>query len=205
MAGRFYRNQFDTSYKGDEYQIEGFVSIGTGGQVNSLQQYVGTGSPSPGSPATGVPYGLLPNQATAGVPTGWAGAGGWSGTWGLYGAGVDGVGRVSTGVYCIQLSEGFVRLDSVQVELFGCGTGIPGAAASGATWSAQVLDHSVGFGNSLATGGMPTGPIVKGNLPKNMILISFVPGHFPASDLPLSSGFHLDMRLHDSLAGRSPQ
>ena len=35
MAGRFYRNQFDTSYKGDEYQIEGFVSIGTGGQVNA--------------------------------------------------------------------------------------------------------------------------------------------------------------------------
>lgn len=169
-------------------QIEGFVSIGTGGQVNFPDQS-GIGTPSGGSISTGAPRGLLPGQATAGVPTGWYG--GFSGCIGLLGAGVAGVQRVATGTYALVLQDDWVRLDSCQINVVGNGTAVD--------W--LIKDHTVGLGNSIATGGL-TGYVSAGNNPKNTIFIQFFAGASAlAQDLDRSSGFSVDIRLRDSTVG----
>lgn len=186
MANR-YNYQYDLSYKPKMVQIEGFVSVGTGGQVNFPDQS-GLGTPSGGSVSTGLPRGLLPGQSTQGLPTGWLG--GFSGCIGLLGAGVEGVQRVGTGLYALQLEDDYVRLDSVQVQLHNAGTGM----------THQIVDHTVGLGNSLATGGM-TG-VVAGNNPKNTIFVQFLVSstNLPG-DIKSGGGFSIDLRLRDSLSG----
>jgi hypothetical protein len=197
MANR-YTYQFNASYKPKMAQIEGFVSIGTGGLPNFPDAYPvfpsATG-PTGLAGQTGVPRGLMPGQATAGVPTGWVGS--FSGTVGLYGAGVKSVSRVATGAYVIQLDDDYVRLDAVDINVL---SGVSGAGPSGAfDWA--LVDHTVGFGNSIATGGV-TGYLGPGINPKNRLFIQFVNSvSSVATDLPLSAGFFLDIRLRDSMAG----
>ena len=185
MANRY---QFNGSLKPKMSQIEGFVSIGTGGQVNFPDQS-GLGTPSGGSVSTGVPRGLLPGQATAGNPTGWLG--GFSGVIGLLGAGVDGVQRISTGLYALHLQDDWVRLDSIQISPFNPGTAVD--------WF--VKEHTVGLGNTIATGGF-TGILAAGNNPKNTVWIQFTSGASAlAQDLQLGGGFYVDIRVRDSLSG----
>lgn len=156
-------------------QIEGFVSIGTGGMVNSAT-------------ASGTVYGALPGQATAAVPTGWQG--GFSGTIGLYGAGVQAIQRVGTGQYAVLLSDDYVRLDSFTIQPVGNGTAV----------DYSIKDHTVGFGNSIQTG--PLAAFVSpGNNPKNTIFINFVSPTAAAIDLDKGAGFFIDLRLRDSMAG----
>lgn len=185
MANR-YTYQFNASFKPKMAQIDGFVSIGTGGMVNFPDQQ-GIGTPSGGSVSTGLPRGLLPGQATAGLPTGWLG--GFSGVLGMLGAGLAGVQRITTGTYALQLSDDWVRCDSVQILPFNAGTAL----------DVQVLENTVGLGNTIATGGM-TG-IVTGNNPKNTIFIKFTTAAALAQDLDRSSGFYVFLRLRDSLNG----
>lgn len=196
MANR-YTYQFNGSFKPKMNQIEGFVSIGTGGQVNYPDQS-GLGTPSGLSVATGNPRGLMPGQATAGVPTGWVG--GFSGTVGLYGAGVAGVQRVATGQYVVKLSDDWVRLDSVQVDVISGTSGAFGTTgALGIDWN--IIDHTVGLGNSIATGALAPwlGPGIN---PKNEIFIQFTNStNGLGADLPLSSGFFLDIRVRDGSPG----
>lgn len=207
MANR-YGYQYQGGYKPKMVNIEGFVSIGTGGLLNTPDQS-GLGVPSAFSVTTGLPRGLLPGCATAGVPTGWAG--GFSGAIGLYGAGVDGIARIATGLYSVHLSDDYVRLDSVQITPVLGAAPITGGGATGVTsvdWN--VAYHTVGFGNSVSTGNMGSSGMVGAQL-KNQILIQFsgTPGVNGASgtitctpvDLPLSSGFFIALRLRDSLAG----
>lgn len=187
MANR-YQYQFNGSFKPKMSQIEGFVSIGTGGLINAPDQF-GLGTPSGTSVSTGLPRGLLPGQATAGVPTGWVG--GFSGVIGLLGAGLKGVQRVSTGTYVLQLEDDWVRCDSVQLSPFNTGTAVD--------WT--ILENTVGQGNSIATGGF-TGLATTGNNPKNEIFIRFYSsGQVLAQDIQSGGGFYLDLRLRDSLAG----
>lgn len=161
MANR-YTYQFNGSFKPKMMNLEGFVSIGTGGMVNAAT-------------ASGTVIGLLPGSTVAGVPTGWVG--GFSGTIGLYGAGVKSVARTSAGVYQVALEDDYVRLDSCQVSVVGA-TGI----------DASVLTHTVGLGSSTAT--------------KNIITLAFATTSTgAATDLPVSSGFFLDIRLRNSTAG----
>lgn len=183
-----YTYQFNASFKPKMAQIEGFVSIGTGGQVNFPDQ-AGLGQPSALSGQTGVPRGLLPGAGVLGVPTGWQG--GFSGCIGLLGAGVAGVQRVATGAYVIQLEESFIRLDSIQVNTINAGTGI----------DPYVVDHTIGLGNSISTGGF-TGHQPQGNNPKNCIFINFLQSssNLPV-DLQSGAGFYIDLRLRDSLSG----
>jgi hypothetical protein len=191
MANR-YTHQFNASYKPQMKQIEGFVSVGTGGQVNFPDAYpvfpTATG-PTGVAGQTGVPRFLQPGQATAGVPTGWVG--GFSGLVGLIGAGVAGVQRVATGAYVVQLSDDYVSLNSVQVDLL---------SATAMDWS--VVDHTVGLGNSIATGGV-TGWLGAGLNPKNRIFIQFFSASSPsyAADIVPGGGFWLDLRLKDSTSG----
>jgi hypothetical protein len=157
-------------------QIEGFVSVGTGGQVNAAT-------------ASGTVYGLLPGQATAAVPTGWVG--GFSGCIGLLGAGVAGVKRVATGLYVVKLEDDWVRCDSVQLTTFNTGTAV----------DYTILENTVGYGNSIATGGM-TALQSSGNNPKNEIFIQFYSsGQVLAQDIGSGGGFYLDIRVRDSLSG----
>lgn len=186
MANR-YTYQFNGSFKPKMSQIEGFVSIGTGGQVNFPDQS-GLGTPSGGSVSTGLPRGLLPGQATAGAPTGWLG--GFSGVIGLLGAGVQGVQRIATGVYELQLQDDWVRCDNVTVTPFNTGTAL----------DATILENTVGLGNSIATGGM-TALAAAGNNPKNSIWIQFTTATAKPQDLDRSSGFYVFLRLRDSLQG----
>lgn len=160
MANR-YQYQFNGSFKPKMSQIEGFVSVGTGGLPNAQT-------------ASGTVYGLLPGSTVLGVPTGWVG--GYSGTQGLYGAGVSSVARIATGVYNILLSDDWVRLDSCQVMPVGA-TGL----------DPTILTHTVGLGNSTAT--------------KNIITIAFTSTTGAGADLPSGAGFTIDIRLRDSLAG----
>jgi hypothetical protein len=160
MANR-YTYQFNASFKPKMMQIEGFVSVGTGGLINTQT-------------ASGTLYGLLPGNATLGVPTGWVG--GFSGTIGLLGAGVKSVVRQATGVYALQLEDDFVRLDSVQAMPVGV-TGV----------DVSVLSHTVGLGNTTAS--------------KNIVTIGFTSTTGAGIDLPSGAGFFVHLRLRDSLAG----
>lgn len=187
MANR-YSYQFNASLKPKMSQIEGFVSIGTGGQVNYPDQN-GLGTPSGSSVSTGAPRGLLPGQATAGVPTGWLG--GFSGVIGLIGAGVDGVQRVGTGLIVVHLSDDWVRCDSVQVTPFNPGTAV----------SVLVKENTVGLGNSIATGAVAA-LLSAGNNPKNEIFIQFTSSSSGlAQDLQSGGGFSIDIRLRDTTSG----
>ncbi len=157
-----YTYQFNASFKPRMAQIEGFVSVGTGGLPNAAT-------------ASGTVYGLLPGNTVLGTPTGWVG--GFSGTVGLYGAGVASVARQATGTYAVLLSDDYVRLDSVQVQAVGA-TGV----------DATVLKHTVGLGNSTAA--------------KNVITIAFASSSTGQGvDLPSGAGFFLDVRVRDSSAG----
>lgn len=200
MANR-YQYQFNGSLKPKMSQIEGFVSIGTGGLVNAPDAYpifpVGTGATGI-SGQTGVPRGLLPGSATAGVPTGWQG--GFSGVIGMLGAGLAGVQRVATGAYVLVLQDDWAHLDSVQViPLGGFATVAVGTGGTGV--GVSIVDHTVGLGNTVATGGV-TGWLGAGVNPKNEIFIQFVSesSGLPV-DLTKGSGFFVDIRLRDSLAG----
>jgi hypothetical protein len=210
MANR-YTYQFNGSFKPKMSQIEGFVSIGTGGLLNYPPAYpvfpVATGATGGivGSVQTGPPLGYLPGQATAAVPTGWQG--GFSGAIGLLGAGVDGIQRVATGLYTFHLSDDWARLDSVQVSYLATPSGIPtgprafptvsGMYAQDVGW--YVAQHTVGLGNSVVTGGA-TLPFFPGPNPKNTIWIQFTDGG-NIQDLNNSDGFFIDIRVRDSLAG----
>ena len=160
--------------------IEGFVSIGTGGLLNSV---VGYNTASGTLVSSGTYYGVLPGSSVAGAPTGWAGT--FSGAIGLYGAGVDGISRTGTGSYSVHLSDDWYRLDSVQV------TPVGGASLVAGVWSGpldivgDVSYHTVGFGNSEAA--------------KNNIYIQFYsPSTGVDVDLPLSSGFFIAIRTRDT-------
>ena len=184
-----YQYQFNGNFKPRMINLEGFISIGTGGQVNFPDQN-GLGTPSGLSVSTGAPRGLLPGQATAGVPTGWLG--GFSGVIGALQAGIAGVQRVGTGLICVKLQDDYVRCDSVQVNVFQPGTSV----------DYYIAENTIGLGNSIATGGL-TGILAAGNNPKNQIWIQFVsPGSTPVPvDLNISAGFYIDIRLQDSLSG----
>lgn len=189
-----YAYQFNVGYKPRMVSIEGFVSIGTGGQLNYPDPYpifpVATGATGTAG-QTGAPRFVLPGQATAGVPTGWQG--GFSGVISMLPAGgIAGIQRVATGLYCIQLSDDYVRLDSVQATPYSNATGVTNI-------SDIVVQHTVGLGNSVATGGM-TLPVYPGPNPKNCVWIQF---HASGTsvDLPGGGGFFLDVRLRDSLSG----
>ena len=160
MANR-YQFQFNGSLKPRMSQIEGFVSIGTGGLLNNAS-------------ASGTYLAAVPGSTVAGAPTGWVG--GFSGTIGLFGAGVSSVARTGTGLYTVQLQDDWVRLDSCQVLVVA--TGI----------DAAVLSHTVGLGNSTAT--------------KNQIYLAFASTTTGFGvDIPLSGGFFLDIRVRDSMSG----
>lgn len=209
MANR-YTHQFNGSFKPRMNQIEGFISIGTGGLLNCPDAYpvfpVATGATGGivGSVQTGVPRGLMPGQATAGVPTGWGG--GFSGTVGLIGAGLDGVQRVGTGLYALKLSDDWVRLDSVQVSYLASPSGVPTMIGGQVGFSGSpnqpldwfVAQHTVGQGNTVMTGGV-TLPLFPGGNPKNTIWIQF--GRSAPAELSNSDGFYIDIRVRDSLAG----
>ena len=205
MANR-YGYQFQGGMKPKMVNIEGLVSVGTGGLPNSI-----VAIPSGGSIAgnSGTYWAALPGCLTAGVPTGWQGT--FSGAIGLYGAGVDGVTRLGTGLYSVHLSDDFVRLDSVQVmpiggqtaENNGGATGfLGGGAQTGVGMDVSVLYDTVGQGNTVTTGTMGFNGVSSGlvgqNL-KNQILVQFSAGQ--AVDLPSGSGFFIALRLRDSLAG----
>jgi hypothetical protein len=178
--------------------LEAFVSIGTGGMVNAPPAFpifpVGTGATGgvAGSVQTGVPYGLQPGQATAGVPTGWLG--GFSGVIGGLGAWMSGVQRTATGSYALGLQDDWVRMDSCDVTTYGGATGGTGVDCT-------VIDFTVGRGNTIATGGF-TGWLGPGNNPKNMIFLQFTS---TTSGLPVDlgngAGFSVDIRVRDSQAG----
>jgi hypothetical protein len=206
MANR-YTYQFNGSLKPKMNQIEGFVSIGTGGTVNSPLAYpifpVATGATGL-AVQTGPPLFPLPGQATAAVPTGWQG--GFSGCVGLIGAGVQGVQRVGTGLMAIGLSDDWVSLDSLQVNIQTSPSGTPtGPIQPGFSGCYQadlgwcIAQHTVGLGNSVVTGGY-TGFFNPGPNPKNMIWLQFTQGGQNA-DLPAGGGFYIDIRVRDSLAG----
>lgn len=193
MANR-YQYQFGGNLKGKMTNIEGFVSIGTGGLLNAPPAYpvfpIATGATGVAG-QSGPPLNLMPGQATAGVPTGWGG-GGFSGVQGLIGAGVKGIARVATGLYAIGLEDDWVALDSVQVNPYAGGTGATGIDS----W---LLNHTVGLGNSIATGGY-TLPLAPGNNPKNMLWLQFHSLGTPA-DIVAGGGFHLQIRVRDTLSG----
>ena len=211
MANR-YTYQFNGSFKPKMSQIEGFVSIGTGGLLNFPDAYpifpVATGATGgvAGSVQTGAPRGLMPGQATASSPTGWVGAG-FSGCVGLLGAGVDGIQRISTGLYAIKLSDDWARLDSIQVTYQATPSGIPTGTVGQVGFSGSpnapvdwyLVQHTVGQGNSVVTGGM-TLPFFPGPNPKNTIWIQFG-RQTTAYELNNSDGFYVDIRVRDSLAG----
>lgn len=201
MANR-YKYQFGGDPKPNMNSINGFVSIGTGGLPNTPMPFplsasgVYTGT----SIQTGfLGMALLPGQATAGIPTGWVG--GFSGTIGLYGAGVASVARIGTGTYAIQLSDDWCRLDSCQANPY---IGVTGAATGSATgvqlteYGASIIYHNVGLGNSQQNPTGTTGSIIGGSQ-KNIIVIQFYNGI--ERDLPSGGGFFLDVRVRDSTAG----
>lgn len=194
MANR-YSYQFSGNLKPKMTNIEFFVSVGTGGQPNYPDAYpvfpVATGATGAAG-QTGVPRGLLPGQATAGVPTGWAGA--FSGVIGGLGAGLAGIQRVATGTFVAQLQDDWKMLDSVQVLVHAGVTG-------GTAVDAKIIDHTVGIGNTIQTGGV-TGWLGNGVNPKNRIWIQFVQttSGLPV-DLGLGAGFFVDIRVRDSLSG----
>jgi hypothetical protein len=176
--------------------IEGFVSIGTGGQVNALPAYpvfpTATGATGgiAGSVQTGVPYGTLPGQATAGLPTGWVG--GFSGCQGLLGYGVKGVQRVATGQIVMVLEDDWVGVHKVDCNVFSGATG-----HTGVDWG--VIDHTVGLGNTIATGGV-TGWLGKGINPYRTIFFQFINTTSGlAVDLGVGAGFWVDIVLIDAL------
>jgi hypothetical protein len=178
-----YEYQFDNSFKPMACSIEGFVSVGTGGLLN-CPDACGTGQ-------TGAPHFPLPGQATAAVPTGWQG--GFSGCIGLLGAGVAGIERVSTGTYEVQLEDDWAALDSAKAQ--------PILGAKGCTeLAAHILMHTIGIGNSMAT-GVPTAPQFPGMNPKNTIWIQFTNSAAMPSDIPPGGGFFIDVQVRDSLAG----
>lgn len=192
MADR-YGQQVQNSFKPKMWAVEGFVSVGTGGQLNFPDPYPiwpsATG-PTGVAGQTGAPRGLMPGQSTAGVPTGWQG--GFSGCVGLLGAGIQGIQRVATGLYAIVLSDDWYRLDSVEAN--------PYLGATGATnLNELVIGHTVGYGNTVQTGGVTV--MQQGVMnPKNTIWIQFHASGTQA-ELPAGGGFHLDIRLRNSSAG----
>ncbi len=200
--GNRYTYQFGGEFKPKMGNINGFVSIGTGGLPNApmTYPYSASGVYTGTTVQTGfTSMALLPGQVTGGLPTGWQG--GFSGTIGLYGAGVASVARVGTGTYAVQLSDDWCRLDSVQANPF---IGVTGAATGSATglqlteYGASIISHNVGLGNSQAGGTGTTGVLLGGNT-KNVILIQFYNG--VEKDLPSGGGFFLDLRVRDSTAG----
>jgi hypothetical protein len=209
--GNRYTHQFNGSFKPRMNQIEGFVSIGTGGLLNAIPAYpifpVATGATGglAGSVQTGVPLGLMPGQATASAPTGWNNNG-FSGCVGLLGAGLDGIQRVGTGLYALKLSDDWVRLDSMQVTYLASPSGVPtgtlgqngfsGSPLTSVDWN--IAQHTVGLGNSVVTGGM-TLPFYPGMNPKNTIWLQFTRNG--PYELNNSDGFYIDIRLRDSTAG----
>lgn len=209
MANR-YTYQFNGSFKPKMSQIEGFVSIGTGGLLNAPPAYpifpVATG-PTGGyqtATQTGAPLFVLPGQATAGVGTGWQG--GFSGCVGLMGAGVLGIQRVATGLLAVVLQDDWVSLDSIQCNILSSPSGTPtGAVLPGFSGAYQqdlgwfVAQHTVGQGNTVTTGGV-TGFFVPGPNPKNTIWLQFMQGG-STSDLAPGAGFFLDIRVRDALNG----
>lgn len=124
MSSR-YAYQFQGGSKARMTNIEGFVSVGTGGMVNTIT-------------ASGTSWGLT--KGVSGVPTGWQG--GYSGVIGLYGAGVASVARTATGTYAVVLQDSFVRLDSCQVQYFSGSSGTSQGLAE------YVVSDTVGLGNS---------------------------------------------------------
>ncbi len=195
MANR-YGYQFQGGLKPKMTNIEGFVSIGTGGLPNAVVGVQGT----TGMASSGTYLGLLPGCATAGVPTGWQGT--FSGAIGLYGAGVAGVSRVGTGLYSVQLSDDWVRLDSCQVEFVGGASAETNGGATGVLdIGTEIAYYTVGLGNTVTTGlggGGVSG--LAGENTKGQILVQFNLAGV-AADLPLSSGFFIALRLRDSFAG----
>lgn len=205
MANR-YQYQFQGGLKPRMANIEGFVSIGTGGLPNSIVAIPsGLGNLTTIAGNSGTYWAALPGCATSGVPTGWQGT--FSGAVGLYGAGVDGISRLATGMYSIHLSDDWVRLDSVQLEtlqgnVFESNGGATGAGGPSGM-QAQVVYHTVGQGNTVQTGTMGFNGISSGlvgqNL-KNQIIVQFY-NQTAVQDLPPGSGFFVSLRLRDSFAG----
>lgn len=193
MAQR-YGYQFQNGMKPRMTNVEGWVSIGTGGLPNSVVGIASGGQLA----SSGTYYGILPGAATAGAPTGWKGT--FSGTVGLYGAGVAGVARVGTGMYSIMLSDDWVRLDSVQLQV---GNGLQNAAG-GATAAAnvivsEVVTNTVGYGNTVTTGFAGASGLVGLNL-KNQIIVRFTSSG-TGVDLPSGGAFYVQLRLRDTQAG----
>ena len=201
MANR-YTYQFPQQFKPKMAHVEGFVSIGTGGLLNTPLQFPTTASgvATGGFLQTGfLGMALMPGQATAGVPTGWQG--GFSGALGLYGAGVQAIARIGTGTIAIQMSDDWVRCDSVQVEPYIGITGSPTGTASGTNltaFGAAVTLNNIGLGNSQAVPTGSTGALIGGNL-KNVLVLQFYNGI--EKDLPSGGGFYISFRLRDSTAG----
>ena len=208
--------------------IEGFVSVGTGGLLNSpVAISSGVGNLAGSRGGSGTYWGALPGyNATAigtgavgsgtvvapgttpgaGAPTGWQGT--FSGAIGLYGAGVDGIARCGVGYYAVQLSDDWVRLDSCQVQFaLGQASGLYPSTYTGVTTGMgtgvgtgvlnicpEVVGNTIGLGNSQTTGGIGSLGL------KNQIFIQFTNAAGPV-ELPLSSGFYIQLRLRDSFAG----
>lgn len=208
MANR-YKFQFDSGIKPRMAHLEGFVSIGTGGLLNApaLFPYSASGVYTGTTVQTGfTSMPLMPGQVTGGVPTGWVG--GFSGVMGLYGAGVDSIYKIpgNTGTYCVQLTDDWTHLEDIDVFYYSGYTGAAGFGASGLSVStggiqAWVTNHTVGIGNTVATGqGLGSGVAFPagqdaGGPNKNRIYIQF------GSQLPAGSGFWLQVWLRDSLSG----
>lgn len=177
MADRYLR-QFTKTYQVGMVGIQGYIGVGTGGSVNAAT-------------ASGTTWGPFLNQASGSIPTGWQnnitvssgpanlGGYGFSGVQGLYGAGVNGVARIATGIYNIQLSDSFYKCDSVQVSQF--------VASGVATLDTAVIGNTVGYGNTAA-----------GN---NIITIQFTSSITGVGvDIANGGGFYVDIQLRNASA-----
>ena len=160
MADR-YLNQFDKNYQRGVVHVQGYVGVGTGGMVNAAT-------------ASGTTWGPFLSQPSGSVPTGWQG--GFSGTQGLYGAGVAAVSRISTGIYNVQLSDSFYKCDSVQIGQF--------VASGVASADVAVIANTVGYGNTASNA--------------NIITIQFTSSTTGVGiDLANGGGYYLDISLRN--------
>ena len=208
MANR-YKYQFEGCMKPRISHIEGFVSIGTGGQLNTppLFPYTASGVATGGFVQTGfTSMALMPGQVTGGVPTGWQG--GFSGCLGLLGAGVNSIVRIpgATGAYRVELSDDWCRLDDLDVSYYSGATGFvasgfAGSASGIGANQAWVTNHTVGLGNSVApTGGLGSGVAYPpgqgfGGPQKNCIYLQF------QNEIPSGGGFWIQLFVRDALEG----